>query len=80
MTDNQYLLAHTVCFGHSLKSTLFIHNYSGFLFQLFLMRGSTFPTITLAIVLDAVLGHHDGNLQFLCSIFRMSDAYHCCRP
>ena len=67
MTDNQYLLTLTACFCHSLKITLLIHNYSDFLFQLFLMRSSfqhfleTFSTITMAIVLDAVLGYHHGN-------------------
>ena len=68
MTDRQYLLTLTACFRHSLK-TLLIHNYSDFLFQLCLIRGSfqrffkTFSTITLAIVFDAVLGYHDGNFQ-----------------
>ena len=52
-----------------LENTLLTHNYSDFLFQLCHIRGSfqcflkTFSTVTLAVVLDAVLGYHDGNLQ-----------------
>ena len=87
MTDNQYLLTLTACFCYSLRNTLLTHRYSDFLFQLCLIRGSfqcfhkTFSTVTLAIVLDVVLGYHDGNLQSLWSIARMSDAYHYdCRP
>ena len=72
-------------FGHSLRSTLLIHNYSDFLFQLCLIRSSfqrflkTFSTIALAIVLDAVLGYHDGNF---CDLYLgCRDAYHYyCRP
>ena len=86
MTDRQYLLTLTACFCHSLRSTLLIHNYLDFLFQLCYIRSSfqrvlkTFSTITLAIVLDAVLGYHDGDLQILGFISRMSDAYHYRRP
>ena len=82
MTDTQYRLTLTACFWHSLRSSRLIHNYSDFLFQLCLIRSSfqhflkTFSTITLAIVLDAVLGYRDGNLQFLWSIAWMSDAYY----
>ena len=50
-----------------LDKVLYLYNYSDFLFQLCLIRSSfqhyfkTFSTITLAIVLDAVLGYHDGD-------------------
>lgn len=77
MTDKQYLLALTVCFCFFFfeKNYCTYHDEkliaSDFLLQLCLFRDSfqyfveTSSTITLAFVVDTILGHHDGNLQFV---------------